>query len=89
MTPMAQKPVTDLMVAEDMGVLNRVARLGAALRYADNGMQGGHHIPETVIRRRFTAGRENFHRHYAPGVDSGALYNNAGEKPALLNWSEP
>ena len=50
--------------------------------------QGGHNIPEAVIRRRFTAGLDNFHRHYAPVVDAWALYNNAGEMPVLLDWSE-
>lgn len=50
--------------------------------------QGGHNVPEAVIRRRFAAGLENFHRHYAPAVDAWVLYDNAGEKPALLDWSE-
>ena len=50
--------------------------------------QGGHHIPDEVVRRRFLAGRENFHRLYAPRVQAWALYDNAGDQPLLLNWSE-
>ena len=30
---------------------------------------GGHHIPDAVIRRRFEAGLNNFHRIYKPLVD--------------------
>ncbi len=32
--------------------------------------QGGHHIPEDVIRRRFKAGLANFHNRYSRLVDS-------------------
>lgn len=60
----------------------------AVARVEQRVRQGGHHIPEPVIRRRFATGLENFHRYYAPAVDAWALYNNAGEKPALLDWSE-
>jgi len=65
------------------------------LNYADEAVarvqqrvrQGGHDIPEDVIRRRFAAGLNNFHRYYAAAVDAWALYNNAGETPVLLDWS--
>lgn len=50
--------------------------------------QGGHHIPDEVVRRRLLAGRENFHRLYAPRVQAWALYDNAGDQPRLLAWSE-
>ena len=50
--------------------------------------QGGHDIPPDVIRRRFAAGLANFHGLYAPAVDAWVLYNNAGETPVLLDWSE-
>lgn len=50
--------------------------------------QGGHNVPEEVIRRRFTAGRTNFEHFYAPKVDAWALYDNAGTQPVLLDWSE-
>ena len=38
-------------------------------------MQGGHNIPEPIIRRRFKAGLENFHKNYIKVVDSWALYD--------------
>ena len=47
-----------------------------------------HHIPEDTIRRRFAAGRENFERLYAPQVDAWALYDNSGQQPVLLDWTE-
>lgn len=60
----------------------------AVARVQQRVQQGGHDIPEAVIRRRFAAGLENFQHHYAPVVDAWALYDNAGEMPALLDWSE-
>jgi predicted ABC-type ATPase len=60
----------------------------AVARVRQRVRQGGHNVPEAVIRRRFAAGLENFHRYYAPAVDAWVLYNNAGESPLLLDWSE-
>lgn len=60
----------------------------AIARVAQRVKQGGHDIPEPVIRRRFTAGLENFARYYAPTVDAWALYDNSAELPQLLDWSE-
>lgn len=60
----------------------------AIARVAERVRQGGHHIPEETIRRRFAAGRAHFERLYAPLVDAWALYDNAGPKPVLLDWSE-
>lgn len=60
----------------------------AIARVAQRVRQGGHHIPEDTIRRRFFAGRDNFRRLYAPRVDAWALYDNAGVQPVLLDWSE-
>jgi predicted ABC-type ATPase len=60
----------------------------AIARVAQRVMQGGHNIPEDVIRRRFAAGMHNFERLYAPAVDAWALYDNAGSNPVLIDWSE-
>ncbi len=60
----------------------------AIARVAQRVKQGGHDIPETVIRRRFVAGLDNFEQLYAPRVDAWALYDNSGEQPVLLDWSE-
>ncbi|MGA0587610.1 AAA family ATPase [Dyella sp. KRB-257] len=50
--------------------------------------QGGHDIPEDVIRRRFASGLRNFDAVYKAEVDDWALYDNAGDEPVLLDWSE-
>lgn len=60
----------------------------AVARVQQRVRQGGHDIPEAVIRRRFAAGLENFHRLFASTVDAWVLYDNAGEQPVLLDWSE-
>lgn len=60
----------------------------AIARVAQRVKQGGHNIPEDVIRRRFAAGTHNFERLYAPVVDGWALYDNAGSDPVLIDWSE-
>ena len=60
----------------------------AMARVAQRVRQGGHDIPEAVLRRRFDAGLKNFERFYAPLVDAWALYDNSGPSPVLLDWSE-
>jgi predicted ABC-type ATPase len=57
-------------------------------RVASRVRQGGHDIPEAVIRRRFAAGFENFHRHYKNVVDGWVLYDNSGTEPVMLEWGE-
>jgi len=57
-------------------------------RVAERVRQGGHDIPEPVIRRRFAAGLHNFNHHYNARVDSWVLYDSAGPKPVLLEWGE-
>jgi len=60
----------------------------AVQRVADRVAQGGHDIPEAVIRRRFTAGKRNFLELYKPLADAWRHYDNAGEEPMLLASSE-
>lgn len=50
--------------------------------------QGGHNIPEDVVRRRFAAGWRHFDTIYKAEVDTWALYDNAGEEPRLIDWSQ-
>ena len=59
----------------------------AVARVASRVAQGGHNILEDVIRRRFKAGLENFHKRYSKVVDSWALYDNYGIEPKLIDWS--
>ena len=47
--------------------------------------EGGHSVPEDVIRRRFKTGKSNFEGLYKNLVDKWALYDNAGEQPILIN----
>ncbi len=60
----------------------------AIARVAERVRQGGHHIPEDVIRRRFASGLRNFEQAYKPAVDAWAKYDNVGESPILLEWGE-
>lgn len=60
----------------------------AIQRVAERVQQGGHHIPESVIRRRFTSGLHNFEHYYKTAVDSWAKLDNAGPQPVLLAWGE-
>ena len=60
----------------------------AIARVAMRVRQGGHDIPEHVIRRRFDAGLRNLKIVYKSEVDTWALYDNAGDEPTLLEWSQ-
>lgn len=65
-------PLADLAVAR---VKSRVA-------------QGGHAVPEDVVRRRFDAGRRNFEKVYRGLVNSWAIYDNAGQRPRAVASGE-
>ena len=60
----------------------------AVQRVAERVRQGGHGIPETTIRRRFESGKRLFSELYQPLVDQWALYDNAGDEPLLMDWSD-
>jgi predicted ABC-type ATPase len=60
----------------------------AIARVEERVKQGGHNIPEPVIRRRFLAGKTNFERHYRHAVDAWAFYDNSGDSPVLIEWGE-
>src|SRR3989304_7105383 len=53
-------------------------------RVATRVKQGGHNVPEDVIRRRFAHGIQNFER-YKVLVDSWQLYDNSDAPPVLLD----
>jgi len=53
-------------------------------RVATRVIQGGHNVPEEVIRRRFAHGIKNFER-YKLLVDSWQLYDNSGAPTVLLD----
>ena len=61
----------------------------AVERVAVRVAQGGHDVPEPLIRRRFTRGWSNFQNVYRELVDSWRLYDNSGEQAVILEESEP
>ncbi len=58
----------------------------AIKRVAMRVRQGGHNIPEAVIRRRFASGIDHFQHTYKPLVDEWTLYDNSGTEPLVLDW---
>jgi predicted ABC-type ATPase len=57
----------------------------AISRVAERVRQGGHHVPDDVVRRRFAAGRENFETLHKPLVDEWILYDNTDRESVLLD----
>lgn len=57
----------------------------AIRRVAQRVQEGGHDVPEDVIRRRFDAGWRNFGQLYRDLVDGWILYDNSGDEPRLLD----
>lgn len=51
-------------------------------------LEGGHHIPEVVIRRRFKKGWDNFLSHYRDRVDAWTVFDNSSGTPILLDESK-
>jgi len=60
----------------------------AVARVASRVRQGGHDIPEPVVRRRFASGLRNLRNRYKLAVDEWALYDNSGAEPVLVEWGE-
>lgn len=60
----------------------------AVARVAGRVIQGGHDIPEQVIRRRFRAGLKNLDELYKPVVDAWMFYDNSEGKLKILAWGE-
>lgn len=49
----------------------------AVARVAERVREGGHDVPEDVVRRRFSAGLENLLSYYLDAVDGWQVYDNA------------
>ena len=60
----------------------------AIARVAERVRQGGHHVADDVVRRRFHAGLANFTKVYSPLADSWVLYDNGGDVPMLIEGSD-
>ncbi len=52
----------------------------ALSRVATRVQQGGHHVPEETVRRRYQRGLQNFFKLYQPIVDSWVLFDNGSVK---------
>ncbi|MEM6755887.1 MAG: zeta toxin family protein [Planctomycetota bacterium] len=51
----------------------------AIARVAQRVRQGGHHVPDRTVRRRFTAGIRNFFELYQKLADEWTVYDNADD----------
>ena len=60
----------------------------AVARVAGRVAQGGHSIPEAVIRRRFASGLRNFHDRYKRIVNAWTLYDNSGIPPVFIDGDQ-
>jgi len=62
----------------------------AVARVANRVRQGGHNVPETTIRRRFSQGIRNFARYYAPIADRWAILDGTcyPSSPAVLKETD-
>jgi len=56
----------------------------AIVRVKQRVREGGHDVPEAVIRRRFHSGWYNFENIYRDLADEWVLYDNSGEQPLVL-----
>jgi predicted ABC-type ATPase len=56
----------------------------AVARVAARVAQGGHNVPEAVIRRRFASGWRNFEERYRLLVNAWAHYDNSDDHPVLV-----
>jgi predicted ABC-type ATPase len=56
----------------------------ALQRVAWRVQQGGHHVPEDVVRRRFAASRRNFEEIYRALADEWFLLDNRTKEPIII-----
>ena len=47
--------------------------------------EGGHNVPEDVVRRRYHSGLRNFETLYKPIVDEWVVIDNSGEWPIFID----
>ena len=56
----------------------------AISRVATRVKEGGHHIPEEVIRGRYKSGLKNFFNLFLPRVDNWLFVNNSGDSYEII-----
>lgn len=62
-------------------VLHLTSDDAAVARVADRVREGGHHVPEHVVRRRYERGLRNLFSLYLPLADEWAVYDNSSQQP--------
>ena len=82
-----------------LGLIRRLKKLGyrvhfffllvptvdlALTRVRGRVMEGGHDIPESVVRRRFGRSLQNFFADYRQLGDSWIVFDNSGATPAVV-----
>ncbi len=60
----------------------------ALARVSARVLEGGHDVPEVVVRRRFDRSIRNFLLHYRPLGDSWMLFDNSGATPAVVAFEK-
>jgi predicted ABC-type ATPase len=50
--------------------------------------EGGHNVPEAVVRRRFSRSIRNFFSYYRRLADSWSLFDNSGATPILIAFEK-
>ncbi|MBX9942402.1 MAG: hypothetical protein K2Y32_24280 [Candidatus Obscuribacterales bacterium] len=60
----------------------------AIARIVERVIQGGHYVPDDVVRRRFEAGLVNFKTIYRFEVDYWRWYDNSGDMPIMIDEGE-
>lgn len=61
----------------------------AILRVKTRVEEGGHNIPEDVIRRRYKNGLKNFFKLYMPVTDNWMFIDNSGENYEIITEGDP
>ena len=51
-------------------------------------LEGGHDVPEAVVRRRFTRSVHNFSHYYRQLADSWILFDNSGTTPTVVAFEK-
>ena len=49
---------------------------------------GGHHVPEVIVRRRFSRSLPNFFRFYKSLADSWTIFDNSRDVPKMIAFEE-
>ncbi len=60
----------------------------AIARVAERVRQGGHAVPDSVVRRRFVSGWRNFVEVYRPMADEWVLLDSSDTPPSVIDWGE-